>query len=330
MKCFIIAEAGVNHNGDVKIAYKLCDAAKKAGVDAVKFQIFNPEKLVTKDAKKAGYQDKNDKSSSSQLEMLKKLSLTNDEFKSIANYCNKIGVKFMATAFDEDSVDFLYSLGVDTIKVPSGEITNLPYLEKIAKLWNRIIVSTGMATLDEIKAAYNILKRNGATVTVLHCTTEYPAPFETVNLKAMQFLGDQLGIEYGYSDHTKGIEVPVAAVALGASVIEKHFTLDKNMDGPDHKASINPDELTQMVNAIRNVEKSLGEAKKIVNDCEIANRSVVRKSIVAKRDINVGEVFDENNLTTKRPGTGISPMEWYNVLGKKAKRSFKKDELIEL
>lgn len=330
MACFIIAEAGVNHNGKVELAFKLCDAAKKAGADSVKFQIFDAKKLVCRNAKKAEYQEKNDSSSKTQLEMLNKLSLTNDEFRLIAEHCNDIGIKFMATAFDEDSVDFLYSLGVEVIKVPSGEITNLPYLEKISRLWKTIIMSTGMATIDEIKMAFKVLSSNGAKVTVLHCTTEYPAPFETVNLKAMYTIGNELGIPYGYSDHTVGIEVPVAAVALGASVIEKHFTLDRNMEGPDHIASIEPDELMMMVNSIKNVEMALGKDEKIVNECEMKNRLVARKSIVAKCAIKKGETLSINNLTTKRPGSGISPMRWYEILGTKAIRDFDEDELIEI
>ena len=330
MNCLIIAEAGVNHNGDLTIAYKLCDAAKTAGADAVKFQIFNPEKLVTKKAQKADYQNKNDSNSNTQYEMLKRLALSNDDFKNISQYCKKIGIGFMATAFDEESIDFLFGLGVEIIKVPSGEITNLPYLIKISKLWKKIIMSTGMASLDEIKEAYETLSKYGAEVTVLHCTTEYPAPFETVNLKAMSFLGKELGINYGYSDHTVGIEVPIAAVALGATVIEKHFTLDKNMKGPDHKASIEPIELKEMVDAIRNVEVSLGVQQKIVNDCEMKNRLVARKSIVAKKPIKKGEILSEDNLATKRPGTGISPMKWFDVLGTPAIRDFEQDELIEI
>lgn len=330
MSCFIIAEAGVNHNGDINLAFKLCDAAKNAGADAVKFQIFDADKLVTKNAKKAEYQNKNDKSSDTQYQMLKKLALSNEEFSEISNYCNKIGIKFMATAFDEDSIDFLHSLGVNVIKIPSGEITNLPYLIKISKLWDNIILSTGMATIDEIKDAYDVLSKYGVRVTVLHCTTEYPAPFETVNLNAMKTLGKTLGINYGYSDHTKGIEVPIAAVALGATIIEKHFTLDKNMDGPDHKASIEPDELKLMVDSIRNVETALGQSNKIVNDCEMKNRLVARKSIVAKKAIKKGELFTEDNLTTKRPGTGISPMKWFDVVGKIANKDYNEDDLIEL
>ena len=216
------------------------------------------------------------------------------------------------------------------IKVPSGEITNLPYLIKISEMWDDIILSTGMATMDEIKDAYRVLSKHGANVTVLHCTTEYPAPFETVNLNAMKTLGEQLEIKYGYSDHTKGIEVPIAAVALGATIIEKHFTLDKTMEGPDHKASIEPDELMRMVSSIRNVEISLGQSDKIVNKCEMKNRMVARKSIVANRDIKKGELFSEDNLTTKRPGTGISPMRWFEVIGKPANRDYRRDELIEL
>lgn len=330
MSCFIIAEAGVNHNGDINLAFKLCDAAKEAGANAVKFQIFDADKLVTKNAKKADYQNKNDKSSDTQYQMLKKLALSNEDFRKISNYCDKIGIKFMATAFDEDSIDFLHSLGVNVIKIPSGEITNLPYLIKISKLWDNIILSTGMATIDEIKDAYDVLSKYGAMVTVLHCTTEYPAPFETVNLNAMKTLGKTLGINYGYSDHTKGIEVPIAAVALGATIIEKHFTLDKNMDGPDHKASIEPDELKLMVDSIRNVETALGQSNKIVNDCEMKNRLVARKSIVAKKTIKKGELFTENNLTTKRPGTGISPMKWFDVVGKIANKDYDEDDLIEL
>ena len=330
MSCLIIAEAGVNHNGDIKVAYKLCDAAKAAGANVVKFQIFNPDRLVTKKAQKADYQNKNDSSSSTQYEMLKRLALSNDDFKDISQYCKRIGIGFMATAFDEESVDFLFGLGVEIIKVPSGEITNLPYLIKISKLWKRIIMSTGMASLDEIREAYKVLSKYGAKVTVLHCTTEYPAPFETVNLKAMSFLGKELGVNYGYSDHTVGIEVSVAAVALGATVIEKHFTLDRNMEGPDHKASIEPIELKAMVDAIRNVEVSLGTEKKVVNNCEMKNRLVARKSIVAKKPIRKGEIFSEDNLTTKRPGTGISPMKWFDVLGTPAIRDFEQDELIEV
>lgn len=329
MSCFIIAEAGVNHNGDVSIAYKLCDAAKASGANAVKFQIFDPDKLVTKSAKKADYQSENDKSSNTQYEMLKKLALSKEDFKNISIYCRKIGIEFMATAFDEDSVDFLHSLCASVVKVPSGEITNLPYLIKISKLWKKIIMSTGMATLEEIKSAYDILSTNGASVTVLHCTTEYPAPYETVNLKAMRHLGEALGTQYGYSDHTRGIEVPIAAAALGACVIEKHFTLDKTMDGPDHKASLEPFELKAMVDAVRNVELSLGSQEKIVNDCELRNRLVARKSIVAKRAIKKGEILNEENLTVKRPGIGISPMRWFEIIGTKAIRDFAEDELIE-
>lgn len=330
MSCFIIAEAGVNHNGDINLAYKLCDSAKMAGADAVKFQIFDADKLVTKAAAKAEYQNKNDKSSDTQYDMLKKLALSNEDFKKISDYCNSIGIKFMATAFDEDSLEFLYKLGVNVIKVPSGEITNLPYLIKISHFWKKIIMSTGMATIEEIKDAYDILSKNGAEVIVLHCTTEYPAPFETVNLNAMSYLGKELEIKYGYSDHTKGIEVPIAAVALGATVIEKHFTLDRTMEGPDHRASLEPSELKKMVESIRNVETSLGKSLKVVNECELKNRLVARKSIVAKKNIKKGETLDESNLTTKRPGTGISPMRWFDVLGTHAKKDFAKDELIEI
>lgn len=328
MACYIIAEAGVNHNGSLENAFRLCDAAKEAGADAVKFQIFKTEKLVTKSAPKADYQNNNDKTTDSQFQMLKQLELSNDEFIKLSSYCKKIGIEFLATAFDDDSVDFLYSLGVGVAKVPSGEITNLPYLVRIAKLWKKILLSTGMASFDEIRDAYNVLTRYGATVEVLHCTTEYPAPFETVNLKAMQNLGNKLGSRFGYSDHTRGIEVSVAAVALGATVIEKHFTLDKSMPGPDHKASLEPKELKKMVEVIRNVEKALGSAEKIVNSCEKKNALVARKSIVAKINIKKGDVFTEHNLTTKRPGVGISPMKWFDIIGTKAKKDYQKDDLI--
>lgn len=327
---FIIAEAGVNHNGSLDLAFKLCDAAKRAGADAVKFQIFNPAKLVCKGTEKADYQKENDKSSDNQFDMLSKLALSENDFLQISEYCKKIDISFMATAFDEDSLMFLKNLGTNVIKVPSGEITNLPYLRKISELWNQIIMSTGMCSEDEIIDAYNILCHNGANVTVLHCTTEYPAPFETINLKYMNTIGNKLKVNYGYSDHTKGIEVPIAAVALGASVIEKHFTLDKSMDGPDHKASLNPEELSNMVSAIRNIEKALGNGNKVVNNIEESNKKVIRKSIVAACHIKKGDIFTEQNLTCKRPGTGISPMLWDEVIGKQATRNYDEDEMIEL
>ena len=330
MSCFIIAEAGVNHNGHLDLAYKLCDEAKKAGADAVKFQVFDADKLVTKTAMKAEYQSKNDRKSSTQYEMLKKLALSKNDFLKIKKHCCEIGIKFMATAFDEDSLTFLYEIGVDVIKVPSGEITNLPYLLKISHLWKTIILSTGMASLEEIKDAYAILSRFGSEVIILHCTTEYPAPLETVNLRFMENLGTLFKGKYGYSDHTKGIEVPVAAVAMGASVVEKHFTLNKKMEGPDHKASLNPKELKSMICAIRNVETALGSKEKVINECELKNRTIVRKSIVAKTDIKKGDTFTIYNLTVKRPGNGLSPMKWFDVIGKKASKDFVKDELIEL
>ena len=330
MSCYIIAEAGVNHNGDLGLALKLCEAAKHAGADAVKFQIFNPEKLVTKTAEKAKYQSENGKRSETQFQMLQRLSLSKDAFLKIRDYCREIGIHFLATAFDDESIDFLHDLGVEVAKVPSGEITNLPYLEKISKLWKRIFLSTGMASFSEIEEAYKVLSAFGAEVVVLHCTTEYPAPFDTVNLRAMKRLGDSLHTKYGYSDHTNGIEISIAAAAMGAAVIEKHFTLDKTFDGPDHKASIDIVELERLVNSVRHVEESLGSPEKIVNECEIRNRLVVRKSIVAKRRITKGEILTTDNITTKRPGTGISPMMWYEVLGTRAKKDFEEDDLIEI
>ena len=329
-RVFIIAEAGVNHNGDINLAYQLCEAAKMAGADAIKFQIFDTGELVTKKAKKAEYQKKNDGCSNTQYDMLKKLELSKEEFKKVASYCSKIGIKFLATAFDDSSLEFLYSLGVDTIKIPSGEITNLPYLIKVSKMWNKIILSTGMATIDEIKNAHSVLSQNGAQIVVLHCTTEYPAPLQTVNLNAMRYLGEALGLEYGYSDHTEGIEVSLAAVALGAIVIEKHFTLDRLLEGPDHLASIEPDDLKRLVDSVRHIETALGENDKIVSEAEMKNRLVVRKSIVAKKDIKKGDLLTDDNITTKRPGTGITPMKWFEVLGTRAKKDFKKDELIAI
>lgn len=331
MSVFIIAEAGVNHNGSLKLAKKLIDEAKNAGANAVKFQTFKAKNLASKEAKQAEYQKKNMGKEESQFDMIKKLELSYDEFKNLAQYCEQKEIKFLSTPFDFESIEFLNDLGMDYFKIPSGEITNYPYLVKIAKLNKAIIMSTGMCTMEEIKEAYKVLKDNGAKeITVLHCTTQYPTPFEDVNLNAMLSIKKELNVDIGYSDHTIGIEVSVCAVALGAKVIEKHFTLDKNMQGPDHKASLEPDELKQMVDSIRNIEKALGDGVKKPSNSEIENMDIARKSIVAIEDIKKGELFSEKNLTTKRPGSGINPMKWNEVIGKEAKRDFKEDELIEL
>lgn len=324
----IIAEAGVNHNGDLNNAKLLASKAKEAGADYVKFQTFSPEKLVSVYARKAEYQKKTTASDESQLQMLKRLSLTYNEFTELKEYCDKIKMKFLTAPFDIESVRFTDGF-VELWKIPSGEITNLPYLIEIAKTKKPVIMSTGMADLSEIDEAIGVLKEYGTKeITLLHCTTEYPAPFGEVNLSAMETLKKEFGLPVGYSDHTKGIEIPIAAAALGAVVIEKHFTLDKNMDGPDHKASLEPGELSAMVNAIRNVEISLGSSEKKPTVSERKNMSVARKSIVASRLIKKGEIFTEDNITTKRPGNGISPMKWFDVIGKKAIKDFEEDELI--
>lgn len=328
---FIIAEAGVNHNGDVKLAKKLVDAAKRAGADAVKFQTFKAEYLVSKVAQKADYQKQATQSDESQLEMLKKLELSFGDFKELKKYCKEKGIVFLSTPFDFDSIDFLESLEMPIYKIPSGEITNLPYLMKIAKTGKPVIISTGMSDLDEVGLALEVLRDNGAgTITLLHCNTQYPTPFEDANLKAMLTLKERFGFAVGYSDHTLGIEVSLAATALGAKVIEKHFTLDKNMEGPDHKSSLDPQELKVLVTSIRNIEVALGDGIKRVSKSENPNKEAARKSIVAKRDIVKGEIFTVDNLTVKRPGHGISPVKWFEVLGSKAARDFSEDELIEL
>ena len=333
-KTLIIAEAGVNHNGDIAKAKTLIDKGAEAGVDYVKFQTFKAEKLVTKQAQRAAYQDKNTQNNDSQYEMLKKLELSQTVHQELIDYCKVKGVKFLSTGFDNDSLAFLAQLGVRIAKVPSGEITNLPYLRQIASLFPEVILSTGMATIDEIKDAIKVLIDNGVSkdkITILHCNTEYPTPMEDVNLKAMLHIQRELGVSVGYSDHTLGIEVPIAAVALGATVIEKHFTLDKTLPGPDHKASLEPDELKAMVSAIRNIEKAIGgSGLKEVSKSEEKNKPIVRKSIVASTNIKKGEIFTPENLTIKRPGIGISPMQWDKVIGKEAKRDFQEDELIEL
>jgi N,N'-diacetyllegionaminate synthase len=331
----IIAEAGVNHNGSIETAKKMIDKAVEADVDIIKFQTFKSEKLVSKSAQQAEYQKKNIGSSTdnSQLNMLKKLELSHSDHQELIEYCNKKGIKFFSTAFDLESVDYLHSLNIGLWKIPSGEITNYPYLKKIAQFGEPVILSTGMCEMKDIEAALKVLTDNGLSkdkISILHCNTEYPTPFKDVNLLAMNELKKRFGVRVGYSDHTKGIEVPIAAVALGAEIIEKHFTLDRNMEGPDHKASLEPDELKAMVSAIRNIELALGDGHKTVSESERKNIAVARKSIVAAKNIKAGEVFNENNLTVKRPGNGISPMDWEKVIGKTAKKDFVEDQLIEL
>lgn len=330
-KIFIIAEAGVNHNGDIEIAKELVDKAVVAGADAVKFQTFKAENIVCRDARKADYQMETTDQTESQFDMLKKLELTSEMHEHLLEYCRQKEIMFLSTPFDIDSLYYLVELGVDIIKIPSGEITNYPLLREAGKTKKKIIISSGMSTLNEVKDAVKVLKDNGSNdVTVLHCNTEYPTPYSDVNLRAMFTLKEELGVEVGYSDHTQGIEIPIAAAALGAVVIEKHFTLDKNMEGPDHKASLEPDELQEMVRAIRNIENALGDGRKEPSESEKKNIGTARKSIVAKCEIKAGERLTESNLTTKRPGTGVSPMQWNQVIGKPAKRRFNEDELIEL
>ena len=328
---FIIAEAGVNHNGSLELAMKLVDAAVAAGVDAVKFQTFKAEKLVGAGAQKAEYQKRSTGTTESQLEMLKKLELDEDAHHTLMRHCQDKGIEFLSTAFDPDSIEFLQSLGMRKWKIPSGEITNLPYLRKIGSFGRPVILSTGMATLGEAEAALDALIAAGTkrdAITILHCTTEYPAPLDEVNLRAMVTMGQAFGLHYGYSDHTQGIVVPIAASALGASIIEKHFTMDKTMKGPDHKASLEPDELAAMVSGIRAVEMALGDGIKRITVSEALNRPVARKSIVAAARIEKGELFSDENLTTKRPGTGISPMDWDEIIGVQADRSYDPDEAI--
>lgn len=332
----IIAEAGVNHNGSIELARQLVDKAVEAGVDIIKFQTFKSEKLVSRSARQAEYQKKNigKKSDDSQLSMLKKLELSEQDHKDLMTYCKQKGIKFFSTAFDMDSIEYLHSLNLGLWKIPSGEVTNYPFLKRVAAYNEKTIFSTGMCDVEDVRAAVEALYKNGLSkenLILLHCNTEYPTPYEDVNLKAMDALRKEFGVKVGYSDHTKGIEVPIAAVALGASVIEKHFTLDRNMEGPDHKASLEPDELKDMVSAIRNIEKAMdGDGTKHVSESERKNITIARKSIVAACDIKKGEVFTEENLTVKRPGNGISPMRWEEVIGTKAIRNFAEDELIEL
>lgn len=333
-KTIIIAEAGVNHNGAMDVARKLIEAAAEAGVDYVKFQTFKAENLVSKSAQKAEYQKRNmGDGDDSQFAMLKALELSPDQHFELIEYCEKKNVKFFSTAFDLDSIDFLDSLNMPMWKIPSGEITNFPYLRAIGRTKKPVILSTGMANMSEIEAAIDVLVRFGTTrgeITLLHCTTEYPAPKNEINLRAMETMRSYFGLPVGYSDHTQGIEIPVAAVAMGACVIEKHFTLDRNMNGPDHKASLEPNELKTMVEQIRNVEKAIGSGVKEPAKSEIPNIMIARKSIVAARNIAKGEIFNDENITAKRPGGGISPMDWEAVMGTKAKRDFEIDEPIEL
>ena len=332
-RTLIIAEAGVNHNGDLELAKKLINIAAEAGADLVKFQTFNADRLVASTARKAAYQIQATDSRESQHEMLRRLELTEDMHKELIAHCAARDIGFFSTGFDIKSVDLLLSLGQDHFKIPSGEITNLPYLRHIGHLGRPVILSTGMAIMEEIGSALQILENSGTpknSITVLHCTTEYPTPMPEVNLKAMLAIRDNFGVKVGYSDHTLGIEVAIAAVAIGATVIEKHFTLDRNLPGPDHKASLEPSELKSMVVAIRNIEVALGDGIKRPTPSEAKNIPIARKSIVARKAIQAGEMFKIENLTAKRPGTGISPMYFDEVLGKKARRNFAEDELIEL
>lgn len=333
MSTLIIAEAGVNHGGDLATARMLVDAAAEAGADLVKFQTFSADKLVTVDARKADYQNRTTGSDESQYAMLRRLELTREMHEELIAHCKSRGIGFFSTGFDESSVDMLVELGADRFKIPSGEITNLPYLRHVGQYGKPVILSTGMAAVPEIEAAMKVLRDAGTPaeqITLLHCTTEYPAPMAEVNLRAMVTLRETLGVPVGYSDHTMGIEVPIAAVALGAVIIEKHLTLSRQMEGPDHKASLEPAEFASMVSAIRNIEAAMGDGVKRVTLSEIGNRAVARKSIVAAVAIRSGDVFGENNLTVKRPGTGLSPMIWDDVIGKKAQRDFAAGELIEL
>ena len=328
----IIAEAGVNHNGSLEIAKQLIEVASVAGADLVKFQTFNADRMMISSASKAEYQLQTKSSRESQHEMIRKLELSLEMHEKLINHCEQCGIGFFSTGFDPKSIDLLVDLGLECFKIPSGEINNLPYLRHVGRYGKPIILSTGMARLGEIEAALEVLEASGTPrekVTVLHCNTEYPTPMEDVNLRAMLTIRDALGVAVGYSDHTLGIEVPIAAVTLGATVIEKHFTLDRNQPGPDHKASLEPDELKAMVSAIRNIEHALGDGIKRPSASETKNIAIARKSLVALREIQVGEAFTEENVGVKRPGSGISPMRWDEVLGKNAQRDFSTDELIE-
>jgi len=333
MTVLIIAEAGVNHNGDLDVARRLIDSAAVAGADVVKFQTFNADRLVTRKARKAEYQIRTTSEGESQHDMIRRLELQPEMHHVLMEHCRARGIAFLSTPFDNESVDFLAALGIDRFKVPSGEVTNLPYLRRIGRHGKSVMLSTGMCTLGEIEAALDVLERAGtprSRITILHCNTEYPTPMCDVNLRAMQSVRYAFDVAVGYSDHTVGIEVPVAAVALGATIIEKHFTLDRTMPGPDHKASLEPDEFKAMVAAIRNIELALGTGRKLPSPSEIKNKEIARKSIVAARPIRAGEHFTEENLAVKRPGTGVSPMRWDEVIGRRAGRAYATDELIEI
>jgi len=332
-KVTIIAEAGVNHNGDLNLAKKLIEYAAKAEVDYVKFQTFKTELAISKNAKKADYQKQTTDAEESQFDMIKKLELDKQAHIELIEHCKQNNIKFLSTPFDLDSVDLLFDLGIELFKIPSGEITNYPYLKKIASKKLPVVLSTGMANMQEITDAFNVLVNNGLSkkqISILHANTEYPTPMQDVNLNAMLSIGKEFNVDFGYSDHTLGIEVPTAAVALGASVIEKHFTLDKTMEGPDHKASLEPDELDAMVKAIRNIEKAMGNGVKKPSPSETKNMPIARKSIVAKTTIKKGDIFTDENITVKRPGTGISPMLWNDVLGQKSNADYNEDDLIML
>jgi N,N'-diacetyllegionaminate synthase len=331
MRVFIIAEAGVNHNGSIDKAKKLIDAASSAGADAIKFQSFKADNLATKNAQKAMYQKETTNIEESQFDMLKKLELSTEMHKELISYCKNKKIIFLSSPFDHESIELLKDLGLEIFKIPSGEITNLPYLRHIGKLDKKIILSTGMSNIDEVKNALDILINSGTkkeNITVLHANTEYPTLMEDVNLRAMKTIGKELDIKFGYSDHTLGIEVDIAAVAMGAKCIEKHFTLDCSLEGPDHKASLEPDQLKEMVTAIRNIEVALGNGIKKPSKSEIPNIKIIRKSIVAKTAIKKDDILNENNLTIKRPGSGINPMKWDELIGTKSKKDYNEDELI--
>ncbi len=329
-KILIIAEAGVNHNGDINLALEMISKAKNAGADIIKFQTAKPELVISRFAQKAEYQKKTTGSDESQLEMCKKIHLKFEDYFLVKETCDKEGIQFLSTPFDIESIHFLNDM-VPFWKIPSGEVTNYPYLVEIAKTGKPVVMSTGMCELSEIDSAIAVLKTNGThEITLLHCNTQYPTPYKDVNLRAMETLRKRYSVKVGYSDHTQGIEVPIAAVALGAEVIEKHFTLDRTLPGPDHKASLEPDELAAMVKAIRNIEAALGNADKTVSDSERENIAIARKSIVAAKAIKKGELLNGKNITTKRPGTGLSPMFWNSVIGTKAIRDFQEDEEIEI
>jgi N,N'-diacetyllegionaminate synthase len=330
---FVIAEAGVNHNGSLELAKQLVDVAVEAGADAVKFQTFKADKLVSKHAQKAEYQKRTTFAEESQYDMIKKFELDENAHRELIYYCNQKHIMFLSTPFDHDSIELLNNFGMTIFKIPSGEIINLPYLQHVGSLGKEVILSTGMADLGEIEDALDILMRAGMPkekITVLHATTEYPCPIEEVNLRAMQTIAAAFGVKVGYSDHTQGIEVPIAAAALGACVIEKHFTLDCNMEGPDHKASLEPEELKAMVKAIRHIAQALGNGIKKPSKSEAKNIAIARKSIVATRHIKLGETFSSDNIAIKRPGNGISPMRWDEIIGRSSPHDFVADELIEL